>query len=187
LGEYSLIETTTSSSARYVDSGLEPNTSYYYKVSASNAYGEGPMSASNIISATTFIANAGKSPETAISISSYGTNGAFPPGMDEVWYTFTRTGAGVLYAIDRNNPSGIGIGMGDIVVDVLHFDFSIVELIDGDSNIIRLENIDIGKSTTDPNNIGVNDWGGLKIYVKVKPKNGTFMDKGTFQLFFVPL
>jgi fibronectin type 3 domain-containing protein len=185
LGEYSLIDTTTTT--RYVDSGLEPNTSYYYKVSSYNDNGEGPMSASNNIYATTFIANAGKSPETAISISSSGTNGTFPSGMDEVWYTFTRTGAGVLYAIDRSNPSGIGIGMGDIVVDVLHLDLSIVELIDKDSNITRLENIDIGQGATDPNNIGVNNWEGYKIYVKVKPKGGSFMNKGTFQLFFVAI
>jgi fibronectin type 3 domain-containing protein len=41
-GNYEKLETTTSIS--YTDYDVTPGDRYYYKVSASNSYGEGPMS-----------------------------------------------------------------------------------------------------------------------------------------------
>jgi len=176
---------STVSSASYTDNELSPETTYYYKVSACNISGESAQSASS--SATTYSANAGTSPVTAINIpfGSTGITGDFPNGMNEIWYKFTWYGAGALYAIDSNYDNS-SEDYGDIVVTVCDSEYYSIAISDGTGKIRLLENIDIGKGSSDPNNIMVSNWNGT-FYVLVKPKTNTMLDKRPFRLFFVLL
>jgi len=175
-GEYIYLSSTTSRS--YKDYGLNAGTTYYYKVSASNEYGDSALSAYR--SAATFAANAGTTPSNAIEIphGTAGIGGDFPNNLDEVWYKFTRTGGGVLYA----NDSGLGfdgIGLGDIIIDVYGSEgYGII------INGVPIKDIDIGKGINDTNNIGAGNWDGT-FYVLVKPKTNNIINKRPFKLFFV--
>jgi fibronectin type 3 domain-containing protein len=181
-GEFNKIGTSTITS--YTDSEVEASTTYYYRVSASNASGESSLSTLSS-SATTLSSDAGKTWQNAINIPSNGIVGDFPNGSNEVWFKFTRTGAGAIYAIDRNNEL-LSPYRGDIVVDLYGYVEGyppfILQLEDG----TPLENIDIGRGTGDPNNIVIGNWEGT-YYVKVKPYSGYSFYKGTFMLYFVNL
>jgi len=181
-GDYEIIAYPSETS--YKDTGLDPDTTYHYRVSAVNLFGESAQSTSR--SATTYSANAGTSPLTAINIpfGSIGITGDFTNGMDEIWYKLTRNGAGALYAIDSNyNTSSEDYG--DIVVTVCDSEYYSITITDGTAGKIRLlENIDIGKGSGDPNNIIASNWNGT-FYVLVKPKTNTMLDKRPFRLFFV--
>jgi uncharacterized repeat protein (TIGR02543 family) len=65
-GSYSMVEAGTSS-AYYTDTGLSPNTTYYYKVSAYNSAGESAQSSS--ASATTLSGQGGSAPSTPTGVT----------------------------------------------------------------------------------------------------------------------
>jgi hypothetical protein len=189
LGDYIEIGSTSSNSlCSYKDTGLSPNTTYYYKVTSYHkSTGESPLADTESISATTQNIDTGRSWETAIEIpistiwSRYPTRGDFPEGWEGIWYTFTRDGPGTLFANDYKTFSYHYTG--DIVVDILFMHDSELYYAVLENNTI-LENIDIGAGYTDLRNIRVSNWNGT-FYVFVRPLLGEDRYKGTFELFFV--
>jgi fibronectin type 3 domain-containing protein len=168
---------TSSSSTSYIDRGLDVNTLYYYKISGVNIHGESELS-TLYKSATTLAAGAGTNRANAIEIAT-SLCGDFPEGMNEVWYQFTRIGAGTLYADDKTAENSIYTG--DIAVDVTLDNDLIYLTINGRP----LFNINIGRGSTDSNRIQASNWSDT-YYVKVKPFSNSNSNKGTFVLYFTP-
>jgi hypothetical protein len=92
-----------------------------------------------------------------------------------LWYKFTRTGAGKLYAYDRTAADSFFTG--DIGVDVYLTEYLVVTI----GNILLIDR-DIGKGPNDA--IQGSNWNGT-YYVKVKPRFGSASNRGTFQLRFL--
>jgi hypothetical protein len=180
-GEFNKIATVFHPTTSYSDTEVEANTTYNYKISAYNIEGESPLSTTTG-SATTLSSGAGIIWQNAVDIPSNGIIGDFPEGVDELWFKFSRTGAGMIYAEDRNYVIASSYS-GDIVVDVYAYqDNALYYLMYTD--LSPIENIDIGKGSGDPKNVAIGNWNGT-YYVKVKPYNS--LRKGTFKLYFTNL
>jgi hypothetical protein len=112
-------------------------------------------------------------------MSSSGTSGSFPSGLDAVWYTFTKYGSGILAASDREYSSTY---TGNIVIDVYDSYFDVVSSVSG----TPLSGIDVGKSVSSginlENYVRFTNWSGT-YYVRVRPYNNNDSNKGTFALF----
>ncbi|MDR0494202.1 MAG: fibronectin type III domain-containing protein [Treponema sp.] len=182
LGEYEKIGESLTTS--YIDKNLSANTTYYYKVSGVNSYGESELSSS--LSGKTLTMGAGLTREDAIKLSTF-EKGYIPEETNEIWYMFTTSyGKRTLSANDRTDS--IYSYTADIVVDVyerIGDEYHILYyMING---IIMTGkpflDIDIGKGASDYNNITANNWGGT-YYVRVKPKGGLTANKGTFRINF---
>jgi hypothetical protein len=153
----------------YTHTGLQSGTTYYYYIKAKNSAGSSEYS--TLCSAATSSATvAGSSSSNAITISSDGTLGSFPSGLDAVWYKFTRTGSGMLAASDKYYSSTY---TSDIVVDVYNSALNSVSI----GGVLQ-SGIDVG------NAISISaTWSGT-YYVKVRPYANLSSNKGTFALFF---
>jgi len=182
--DYNAIGSTASQT--YIDSGLSPNTTYYYKITTFHiSNGETPLSDVIPIILTTLSIDAGKSWNTAIDIISLnatdGTCGHFPEGWNEIWYKFTRDGPGTLFARDIENS--ITRYTGNIVVDVVFMYESQLYYV-ALENGSKLESINIGRGSTDSRNIRISNWGGT-YYVVVRPFADNVSNRGTFEMFFL--
>jgi len=188
-GDYSKIGYSLSPNTTYPDTGLSANTIYYYKVLAFSYRNNGIESSlsSPPAWATTFSSSSsvpGSSASNAITISSSaGINGSFPAGLDAVWYKFTKTGTGSIYASDKKYSSSY---TADIVVDVFNEALILITgpIYYAGSFYTRgnWENIDVGASYASGYSLYADNWGGT-YYVRVRPYNDSNSNKGTFVLF----
>ncbi|MDR1220584.1 MAG: fibronectin type III domain-containing protein [Treponema sp.] len=165
-------------SESYTHNGLSAGTTYYYYIKAVNSYGESDYSQFDYAT-TSSVAVAGSSSSNAITMSSSGTSGSFPSGLDAVWYKFTKYGSGRLFASDEEYSSTY---TSDIVIDVYDSSLNLVYAANG----TPLSGIDVGKSgasgTQFVNYIEFTNWSGT-YYVRVRPFNNSSSNKGTFALF----
>jgi hypothetical protein len=164
-------------STSYTHTGLSAGTTYYYYIKAGNSYGESSYSSFDY--ATTSSGSvAGSAYSNAITMSSSGTSGSFPSGLDAVWYTFTKNGSGILCASDKYYGS---VYTADIVIDVYNSSMNLVSAANGTS----LSGIDVGNGVNGSHlqdYIQFTNWSGT-YYVKVRPYNNNNSNKGTFALF----
>jgi hypothetical protein len=147
-------------------------------VSAYNDYEESAKSTDYDYATTSSGSIAGSSPSNAITISSSGTSGSFPSGLDAVWYTFTKNGSGILCASDRYYNS---VYTADIVIDVYNSNENLVYAANG----TPLSGIDVGNGVNGnhlQDYIQFTNWSG-KYYVKVRPYGDSNSNKGSFAIF----
>ena len=183
-GTFSKVGTVNSTS--FTDSGLSPNTTYYYRVCSVNSKGESDLS--DYSSATTqsaVVPGSSSSNAITIPVGGDGINGSFPAGLDAVWYKITYSGIGGLVGYDKDYNS---FYTGDIVIDV--FNSSLTQMqgpIYVGNEFLKNDTwygIDIGAGATTGTWIYANNWSGT-CYVKVRPYNNSNSNKGTFCLYFV--
>jgi len=102
-GQYNKLGSVTDTS--YTDTGLTANTTYYYKVSAYNIYGESSQSAS--VSAKTLSSGSENNPNP-LTANNW-TNGEIKADTPnkEIWYSFTVT-KDTTYYVWWNDRAGTG-------------------------------------------------------------------------------
>ena len=189
-GTYTKVGTTTST--HFTDTGLFNNRFYYYKVSAYNEAGEGPLS--EWAGARTAMLP-GTSRETAARLhrGDMVTYYFFPPGADEVWLYIVNQGIGFpsqdgfflshfLWAWCRR-ASGTWTGIfsaNTILVDAIGQS-------PGRADVVLFENQPMGNG----NLIFLQGFAGTviarmhffdNIYIRIRPLGGDPANKGTFGL-----
>jgi len=156
----------------YTHEGLTPDTNYTYYVKAENDGGEGEASATSSAKTFATATSTGKTKEAAITITSAGVTGTLLSGSSELWYTFTKTGAGKLSVEDSGNSNYTA----NIVIDILDSSGDVVT-IDGS----KAEDLDMGRKNLD--SITNSNWSG-KYYVLVKLYDTDSLTGGTFKISF---
>ena len=157
----------------YTHTGLTPETTYTYQVKAVNDGGESAFSASTTAKTFALADATGNSATDAIAITAAGVTGTLLRGSSELWYTFTKTGAGTLAVKDSGNSTTY---TADIVVDILDANEAAV-VISG----VAQSGINLGYNGL--NSIALSNLDG-KYYVKVKSYNPNSLSGGTFEISF---
>ena len=178
-------------SSSYTDMGLSENTTYYYKVTAYNSYGESAQS--SYVSAQTGTNGgsggggggggaAGSSAATAITLfasPAMWTDGALNNDSPAVWYSFHIPDNGV-YCLMGRDVYGYGPPYtGDVSFQIY------------DSGLNLIKTIDAGNGGNFDSPGGINDFNYIKgtwtpgtWYVKVVPYNGNYTTYGTYAIYF---
>jgi fibronectin type 3 domain-containing protein len=181
-GTYTEVVGSPTSSTTYTDTGLSPNTTYYYKVSAVNSEGVESEQSSYDSATTSSSGYAGSSSSNAITLSSSGstwTTGTLSSSSPEVWYSFYISSSTLIYMLSGWDRYGDSTYTSDVSFEIYDFELNLIKTIDAGngsiySNYTGTNGIDYQRGTWTPGT-----W-----YVKVVPYDESTSNYGTYAIYF---